>query len=153
MANKGPSSLSQKAVVDTSNLKIFFLLEEIWLKWVNASGNLKVPKVEIVGSAWCVVCQQPHPVLSSLFSTRESWVVNYGLGLQLWRYIWGGRGQQFYQGGSNQAWMSFTLILVTLALNKIWVFKNSSKVLYMFSLVPDLYWIRGKRFETFPLQL
>ena len=41
----------------------------------------------------------------------------------------------------------------TLALNKIWVFENSSRVLYMLLSVPDLYWIRGKRFETFSLQL
>ena len=41
----------------------------------------------------------------------------------------------------------------TLASNAIWVLQNSSKSLFRLSCIPDLYLIRAKRIETFPLQL
>ena len=40
----------------------------------------------------------------------------------------------------------------TLASNARWVLQNSSKTLFRFSCITDLYLIRAKRIETLPLQ-
>ena len=42
---------------------------------------------------------------------------------------------------------------LTLGLNKIWVLKNSSKVLYRFLSQTNLTFLRTKRIETYNLQL
>ena len=45
------------------------------------------------------------------------------------------------------------ILALKLALDAIWVLKNSSKTLFRLSCIPDLYFIRAKRIETFPLQV